>query len=124
HTDAAGYARRYRLYAQAMLAADPAIELIANGDTEDWNRTVVFANPAEHSPGTAAPGGATPGHATPGETSAPPAVRSLSHHCLYSGYKEDADPERVYLEHMAFTGAYGELWRELVRPMVEAGLEP
>ncbi|HEX6970628.1 MAG TPA: hypothetical protein VF234_00200, partial [Limnochordia bacterium] len=98
HTDALGYAERYGRFARAMLAADPTIRLIANGESEAWNRSVVAANGS--------------------------AVRSLSHHCLYGGYPDDADPERVYLEHMAFTPAYGRMWRELVRPLVEAGLPP
>lgn len=98
HTDALGYAERYRRFAGAMLESDPTIQLIANGDVEAWNRTLVFANPGQ--------------------------VRSLAHHCLYSGYPDHADPERVYLEHMAFTPAYGRMWRELVRPMEEAGIAP
>lgn len=97
-TDAPGYAARYRDYAAVMTRRDPGIRLIANGDTEGWNRTLVFA--------------------------AADRVRSLSHHCLYGGYAEGADPRRVYLEHMAFTPAYGRMWRELTRPMVEAGLTP
>jgi alpha-N-arabinofuranosidase len=97
-TDAAEYGERYRAFARAMLARDPSIEMIANGDTEAWNRAVVAANPAQ--------------------------VRSLSHHCLYAGFPEDADPRRVYLEHMAFTPAYGRLWHELVRPLREAGTTP
>jgi alpha-N-arabinofuranosidase len=98
HTDAAGYAARYRRFAEAMLARDPGIRLIANGDTPAWNR------------GVAAGGG--------------PEVRTLSHHCLYGGFPADADPRRVYLEHMAFTPAYGRLWTELARPMRDAGLVP
>ncbi len=97
-TDAAGYAARYRRYAAAMLERDRDIHLIANGDNEAWNRTLVFT------------GG--------------PHVRSLSHHCLYAGFPEDADPLRVYLEHMAFTPAYRQMWDELSAPLREAGQTP
>ena len=97
-TDAAGYAARYRQYASAMRARDPGIELIANGDTEAWNRTLVFAAGGQ--------------------------VSALSHHCLYAGFPDDADPRRVYLEHMAFTPAYRQMWDELARPLREAGLVP
>jgi len=97
-TDSAGYAARYRRHTSAMLARDPGIRLIANGDTEAWNRTVVFGG-GQH-------------------------VRSLSHHCLYGGFPDDAEPLRVYLEHMAFTPAYRRMWEDLTRPMREAGLAP
>lgn len=98
HAEAAAYAARYRIYAEAMVARDPSILLIANGHDEDWNRAVVAANPDR--------------------------TRSLSHHCLYPGFPADADPERVYLEHMAFTPAYAEMWQDLTRPMREAGVQP
>lgn len=98
HTDAAGYAARYPVFARAMKEADPTIELIANGDTEAWNRTVVFGSDEP--------------------------IRSLSHHCLYAGYSGEEDPDRVYLEHMAFTPAYARMWQELAQPMREAGVKP
>ena len=97
-TDAAEYAARYRRFADAMLARDPGIRLIANGDTEDWNRTVVAAG-GDH-------------------------VRSFSHHCLYGQFTEDMDPLRVYLEHMAFTPAYARRWEHLAGPLTEAGRPP
>ena len=97
-TDAAGYAGRYRRFAEAMRAADPAIRLIANGDSAAWNRTLVHAAATE--------------------------VQALSHHCLYGGFPADADPRRVYLEHMAFTPAYRQLWDELAEPLREVGRAP
>ncbi|MBE3577941.1 MAG: hypothetical protein IMX00_09675 [Limnochordales bacterium] len=112
HTDAAGYAERYRAFAAAMLAVDPTIHLIANGDTEAWNRTVVQ--------GTR---GSPVGRYHISRAAVPP-IHTLSHHCLYAGFSDNADPERVYLEHMAFTPAYARLWHELVRPLEEAGLPP
>ncbi len=61
YTDAAGYAQRYREYATRMLAADPAIHLIANGHTAEWNQKLVEAA-----------GGL---------------VKSLSHHALTGGFR-------------------------------------
>jgi alpha-N-arabinofuranosidase len=98
HTDAAGYAQRYGRFAAAMLARDPGVRLIANGHTQEWNQAVVAANPGR--------------------------VAVLSHHCLYGGFPPDADPRRVFHEHMAFTPAYGRMWHDLVRPFREAGLPP
>lgn len=40
------------------------------------------------------------------------------------GFPPDADPQRVYLEHMAFTPAYGRLWKALAEPLRQAGAEP
>ena len=97
-TDAAGYAQRYGRFTRAMLGRDPGLHLVANGDSPEWNRAVVEANPA--------------------------GVAVLSHHCLYGGYPADADPRRVYLEHMAFTPAYGRMWHDLTRPLRASGLPP
>ncbi len=97
-TDARAYGARYLAFAEAMRARDGGIQLIANGDSEEWNRGVVAVAGSE--------------------------VRTLSHHCLYGGYGADLDPQRVYLEHMAFPPAYRRLWDELARPMREAGLRP
>lgn len=124
HTDALGYAERYRAFAAAMLAIDPNIHLIANGDTEAWNRTVVQGTNGRGARSSMRlPGSATPTPTTPSPFTATP-IHSLSHHCLYAGFPDNADPERVYLEHMAFTPAYARLWRQLVRPLDEAGLRP
>lgn len=99
HTNAEGYAERYAEFIPAMLEADPSIELIANGDTAEWNRALVARN-----------GGA---------------VRSISVHSL-PGNKipEDADPEAVYLEFMAHAAGYDDHLRALAAPMVDAGLTP
>lgn len=123
HTDALGYAERYRAFAAAMLAVDPSIHLIANGDTEAWNRTIVQGTRGEPASRFRSSGATAP-TTSPARSSAAPPIHSLSHHCLYAGHPETADPERVYLEHMAFTPAYARLWHQLVRPLEEAGLPP
>ena len=97
-TDAAGYAARYTDFARAMRARDPEIRLIANGDTEDWNRTVVRRSDEP--------------------------VRVLSHHALYGGWPEGADPRRTYLEHVAFPVAYRRQWESLTEPLRAAGRPP
>lgn len=97
-TDAAGYARRYQEFARAMRARMPGITLIANGHTELWNRTLVAA-------------------------SAEP-VTALSHHALYGGFAAEANPDDVYLEHMAFPPAYRRQWDALTAPLVARGQAP
>ena len=94
-TDAAGYAARYGAYARTMALRDPKVQLIANGDTEEWNRTVVFGSDEP--------------------------VLTLSHHALYDGFPEGADPRTVYLEHMAFPAAYRRKWDALTEALHEAG---
>lgn len=99
HTNAEGYAERYAEFIAAMLAADPTIEIIANGDSVEWNRALVERN---------------------GD-----AVRSISVHSLPGSHiPADADPEAVYLEFMAHAAGYHDHLRALAAPMVEAGLQP
>jgi alpha-N-arabinofuranosidase len=97
HTTAEGYATRYVDYANAMLSADATIRLIANGDTAEWNRTLV----------------------------AGAAVRSISVHSLPGSHiPGDADPEAVFLEYMAHADGYADYLGSLAKPMVDAGLTP
>ncbi len=99
HTDADGYAERYAEYIPAMLEADASIEIIANGDSVEWNRALVARN---------------------GD-----AVRSISVHSLPGSHiPAEADPEAVYLEFMAHAAGYDDYLRGLAAPMVEHGLVP
>lgn len=99
HTTAEGYATRYRDFAEAMRSADPRILLIANGDTVEWNRTVVERLGAE--------------------------VRSFSVHSLPGSHiPADADPEAVFREFMAHAEGYSDFLRSLAKPMADAGLTP
>lgn len=98
HTDSFGYGFRYKAFAEKMLAVDSTIQLIANGNTADWNRTVVYINQGQ--------------------------IRSFSHHALTGDWPANADPERVYLEHMANTEAYARQWVELTQPIKDKGLPP
>ena len=82
------YAGRYDAFAQAMLAADPSIQLIANGGDGDWNPRFL------------------------GAVTQP--VRSLSIHRLIGwGVPADADPQDVFL---ALAG-YGTLFDEQLASM-------
>ncbi len=81
HTTAADYAERYLRFARAMSAADPSIELIANGHDRSWNRTVL-----ERCAG---------------------AARSLSVHPLIGGgTPPSADPEKTFRALMAYPTAF------------------
>ncbi|MBM3214589.1 hypothetical protein FJZ36_06710 [Candidatus Poribacteria bacterium] len=99
HTNAEGYAERYLRFRDAMLAADPDILIVANGDTQAWNRTLVER------------AGST--------------VRSISVHSLPGSHiPADADPRAVFLEFMAHAEGYADYLHSLAKPMVDAGLEP
>ena len=99
HTDAHGNAKRYGEFLSVMREEDPSILFIANGGSAEWNRILV------------------------NEATEP--VRSLAEHTLPGSHiPNDADPEVVFREFMAHTDAYDDTIRELVAPMVEAGLTP
>jgi alpha-N-arabinofuranosidase len=99
HTTPAGYAERYLRFREAMLAVDPSIQLIANGDDADWNRTLVKST---------------------GDT-----VRSLSVHTLVGSHiPREADQKEVFEEYMGYSWAYADLLTELTAPMKDAGLTP
>jgi alpha-N-arabinofuranosidase len=99
HTDAEGYAERYAQFVAEMAKADPDLVFIANGDTAEWNRTLVRRNGDK--------------------------VRSISVHTLPGSHiPADADPLEVYHEFMAHADGYGEYLRALAEPMAESGLTP
>jgi alpha-N-arabinofuranosidase len=99
HTTAEDYAKRYLAFREAMLAVDPSIRIIANGDDARWNRVVA---------------GTTNG-----------TVRSLSVHTLVGSHiPREANPKEVFLEYIGFSWAYADLLHELAAPMKEAGLLP
>jgi alpha-N-arabinofuranosidase len=99
HTGPEEYAERYTRFREAMLAVDPTVHVIANGNDAGWNAALV--NRA-------------------GET-----VESISVHTL-AGYHipAEADPEAVYLEYMGFAAAYENHLKDLAAPMRAAGLTP
>ena len=76
------YAERYEAFRKAMLAVDPSLLLIANGQSLEWNRPLV---------------------ARKGDL-----VRSLSLHTLIGGggARQETDAERVYQALMGYTTAY------------------
>ena len=99
HCTASEYARRYARFTRAMRAADPGIEIIANGDTPEWNAAVVRRNPRS--------------------------VRSFSTHPLIGGaVPEGADPADVFDGLMGYAHRFPLVLRELARPMRRAGLTP
>ena len=75
------YAERYAAFRDAMLAVDPDLLLIANGQTLEWNKPLVERKGDQ--------------------------VRSLSLHSLIGGgAKEEKDPEAVFRALMAYTTTY------------------
>lgn len=99
-TDAAGNAKRYAAFAKAMKRADPAISLIACGDTPEWNAELVKANGK--------------------------AVRSISVHWLpLHDLPQDADPVATGLDLVADASRLWERRLEpCARPMEKSGLKP
>ena len=99
HTTAEDYAKRYLAFRDAMLAVDPSIQFIVNGNDARWNRVMVK---------------------TAGNK-----VRSISVHTLVGSHiPREADPKEVFLEYMGFSWAYTNLLTELAAPMKDAGLPP
>lgn len=75
------YAERYDAFQKAMLAADPDILLIANGQSLDWNKPLVERKGKD--------------------------VRSMSLHTLIGDRaRTETDPEKVYWGLMAYTAEY------------------
>ena len=103
-TTAAGYADRYREFAEAMRAADPAIHLVANGCAaminwrgEDWNGILLDANGAS--------------------------VESIADHILIGGgIPASTDPMDVYADFMARAVAHEPLYASLRNRMLAAGV--
>ena len=75
------YTERYAAFRSAMLAADPDLLIIANGQTLEWNKPLVERKGDQ--------------------------VRSLSLHTLIGGgAREEQDPEKVFCALMAYNTAY------------------
>jgi len=103
-TTPAGYADRYRRFAEALLSVDPSIKLIANGQhplcvvrDDDWDSTLFEADPS--------------------------LVRCVTDHVLVGGTIDDAsDPLDVYQDFMAVPFANESTYRDLEQTMVAAGI--
>ena len=100
-TSPRGYADRYRLFAAAMLKADPKITLYACGAPvlhgQEWNRTLI------------AEGG--------------PLVRRITDHPLIGGtVPASTDPLDVYRNFMAVPDLLGNKWSELRDMMLKGGI--
>lgn len=100
-TSPRGYADRYRLFAAAMLKADPKITLYACGAPvlhgQEWNRTLI------------AEGG--------------PLLRRITDHPLIGGtVPTSADPLDVYRDFMAVPDVLGNKWSELRDAMLKGGI--
>lgn len=114
HTNADGYAERYRQFESAMHKVDPNLLLIANGQLRvwqgnriidqggqhDWNEKLVDKNREK--------------------------VRSISVHSLPGGHlKEPDDPIGVWGDLLAYADNYLDFLNELVvKPMKNEGLKP
>ncbi|HAK97681.1 MAG TPA: hypothetical protein DCM87_22510 [Planctomycetes bacterium] len=93
------YAERYEKFHAAMLAADPSILLIANGQDEHWNAPITQRK---------------------GKL-----LRSLSIHCLKGdGIPENADPREVFEALMASTWQFEGYMRGLGAQMAAGGAAP
>jgi len=100
-TTPAGYADRYREFAEAMLAVDPNIKLIACGAVvwrgEEWNGALMREDAG--------------------------LLRSISDHILVGGRVDPAsDPLDIYQDFMAFPSFYEAQYLKLQRDMVAAGI--
>jgi len=93
------YAERYERFYKAMVAVDPDIKLIANGNDLRWNAPIIQRE--SH------------------------ILRSLSIHTLIGGgTPADADPEEVFKSLMTYTWFYASYLRELSAQMAESVKEP
>jgi len=100
-TTPAGYADRYREFAEAMLAVDPTIQLIACGAVvwrgEAWNGALMQEDTD--------------------------LLRSITDHILVGGYADPAsDPVDIYQDFMAFPLFYEGKYAELQEAMLAAGV--
>ncbi len=97
----AGYADRYRLFARAMLAADPGIQLYACGAPvlwgTDWNKTLI-------------------------STCAKELRRTTDHPLIGGDVSPSADPLDVYRDFMATPDILEAKWAELRKMMQDAGI--
>ena len=93
------YAERYEKFYKAMIAVDPTIEIIANGQNRQWNAPIVQRKSD--------------------------ILRSLSIHSLIGGgTPEDVDPAEVFESLMAYTYFYARHLRDLGEQMAEGVKEP
>lgn len=92
------YADRYRAFREAMLARDPDILLIANGQDQNWNPPIIRKDAD--------------------------ILRSLSTHCLLGHpVSPDTPAERVFLAFMALTAWHEDHYRHLAKQMVDGGMK-
>lgn len=88
------YAERYERFYKAMMAVDPRIKIIANGQDKRWNAPIIQRKSD--------------------------ILRSLSTHTLIGGgTPEDADPEEVFESLMAYTYFYEQHLRDMGAQMAE-----
>ena len=93
------YAERYEKFYHVMMAVDPKIKIIANGQDARWNAPIIRRKSD--------------------------ILRSLSIHTLIGGgTPENTDPEDVFKSLMAFTTFYESHLRELGKQMAEKVKEP
>ena len=93
------YAERYEKFYKAMMAVDPTIKIIANGQDLRWNKPIVQKKSD--------------------------ILRSLTTHTLIGGgTPEDADPTEVFESLMAYTHSYTSHLQEMGAQMAEGVEEP
>ena len=93
------YAERYEAFCRAMLAVDPDLLLVANGQSLEWNRPLVERKGDQ--------------------------VRSLSLHTLIGGgAKEEKDPEAVFGALMAYTTTYDDQLQGLCKQAASTIADP
>jgi len=99
HCSPEEYAERYEKFYRAMMAVDPTIKIIANGQHRKWNAPII-----EHKSDI---------------------LRSLSIHTLIGGgTPETEDPEDVFQSLMAYTTFYEEHLRSLGEQMAQGVKNP
>jgi alpha-N-arabinofuranosidase len=102
-TTAGGYVDRYRRFASAMRAVDPAIEILACGEQllgleSEWNRCLIDEG---------------------GET-----LQTITDHLLTGGsVGRDTSPVELYHAFMGYAGTLGDLYRPMVERMEARGIE-
>lgn len=99
HCSPEEYAERYEKFYKAMVAVDPKIKIIANGQDLRWNKPTI-----EHKSDI---------------------LRSLSTHTLIGGgTPDDTDPNEVFESLMAYTHSYEAHLNEMGKQMAEGVEEP
>jgi alpha-N-arabinofuranosidase len=100
HTTPQGYADRYRRFADAILAVDPAVRLLACGNwpNDEWNSTLLDRCSDR--------------------------ISCITHHCLVGGeVDEGADPDDLFHAFMAYPSGLGDAYRKQLDAMRDAGIE-